>query len=105
MEYKTSMTEGVIWKKMLIFCIPLILGNLFQQLYSTIDSVIVGKLVGKEALGAIGSCDPIITFTLGLCIGASAGAGVIIAQYYGAKNCNWSGFGAVFADYRDFNGA
>ena len=86
MEYKTSMTEGVIWKKMLIFCIPLILGNLFQQLYSTIDSVIVGKLVGKEALGAIGSCDPIITFTLGLCIGASAGAGVIIAQYYGAKN-------------------
>jgi len=86
MEYKTSMTEGVIWKKMLVFCVPLILGNLFQQLYSTIDSVIVGKLVGKEALGAIGSCDPIITFTLGLCIGASAGAGVIIAQFYGAKN-------------------
>ncbi len=85
MEYKTSMTEGSIWKKMLLFCIPLILGNLFQQLYSTIDSVIVGKLIGKTALAAVGACEPIISFIIGLCAGASAGAGVVISQLYGAK--------------------
>jgi len=86
MDYKTSMTEGSIWKKMLLFCIPLIFGNIFQYLYSTVDSIIVGRLVGDQALAAIGVGDPIISLVLGLCAGASGGAGVVISQYYGAKN-------------------
>ena len=49
------MTEGIIWKKMLFFCIPLILGNLFQQLYSTVDSIIVGRVIGERALAAVGA--------------------------------------------------
>ena len=49
MDYKTTMTEGSIWQKMLLFCIPLVLGNVFQQLYSTVDSIIVGRLVGDTA--------------------------------------------------------
>ena len=86
MDYKTSMTEGSIWKKMLFFCIPLILGNLFQQLYSTVDSIIVGRVIGESALAAVGACDPVISFVLGICAGVSGGAGVVISQYYGAKD-------------------
>ncbi len=86
MDYKTSMTEGSIWKKMLLFCIPLIFGNIFQYLYSTVDSIIVGRLVGETALAAVGVCDPVISLVIGLCAGASGGAGVVISQYYGAKN-------------------
>ena len=80
------MTEGCIWKKMLLFCIPLILGNLFQQLYSTVDSIIVGKVIGETALAAVGACDPVISFVLGICAGVSGGAGVVISQYYGARD-------------------
>lgn len=86
MEHNTSMTEGSIWKKMLLFCVPLILGNLFQQLYSTVDSIIVGKVIGETALAAVGACEPVVSFVLGICAGASGGAGVVISQYYGAKN-------------------
>lgn len=80
------MTEGVIWKKILYFSIPLILGNLFQQLYNTVDSIIVGNYIGSEALAAVGSSGSIINLLIGFCIGASAGAGVIIAQFYGAQD-------------------
>lgn len=80
------MTEGSIWKKILLFSIPLILGNLFQQLYNTVDSIIVGNYIGSEALAAVGSSGSLIGLLIGFCIGASAGAGVVISQFYGAQD-------------------
>ena len=85
MKNSTIMTEGSIWKKILFFSIPLILGNLFQQLYNTVDSIIVGNYIGSEALAAVGSSS-LINLLIGFCIGASAGAGVVIAQFYGAQD-------------------
>lgn len=79
------MTEGNIVKQILYFSIPLVVGNLFQQLYNTVDSVVVGKYVGKEALAAVGSSNSLINLLIGLLVGISTGAGVIIAQYYGGK--------------------
>lgn len=73
-------------KKILFFSIPLILGNLFQQLYNTVDSIIVGNYIGSEALAAVGSSGSLINLLIGFCIGASAGAGVVIAQFYGAQD-------------------
>lgn len=86
MKKSTVMTEGSIWKKILFFSIPLILGNLFQQLYNTVDSIIVGNYIGSEALAAVGSSGSLINLLIGFCIGASAGAGVVIAQFYGAQD-------------------
>ena len=71
------MTEGSIWKKLLIFSVPLILGNLLQQLYSTVDSIIVGNCVGKEALAAVGATGSIVNLLIAFSQGASVGAGVI----------------------------
>ena len=86
MKNQSVMTEGPIWKKILYFSIPLILGNLFQQMYNTVDSIIVGNYIGSEALAAVGSSGSIINLLIGFCVGASAGAGVVISQYYGAQN-------------------
>ena len=86
MKNSAIMTEGSIWKKILFFSIPLILGNLFQQLYNTVDSIIVGNYIGSEALAAVGSSGSLINLLIGFCIGASAGAGVVIAQFYGAQD-------------------
>ena len=86
MKKQSVMTEGPIWKKILYFSIPLILGNLFQQMYNTVDSIIVGNYIGSEALAAVGSSGSIINLLIGFCVGASAGAGVVISQYYGAQN-------------------
>lgn len=86
MKNSTIMTEGSIWKKIFFFSIPLILGNLFQQLYNTVDSIIVGNYIGSEALAAVGSSGSLINLLIGFCIGASAGAGVVIAQFYGAQD-------------------
>ena len=86
MKKSTVMTEGSIWKKILFFSIPLILGNLFQQLYNAVDSIIVGNYIGSEALAAVGSSGSLINLLIGFCIGASAGAGVVIAQFYGAQD-------------------
>lgn len=80
------MTEGVIWKQLIFFSIPLLIGNLFQQLYNTVDSVVVGQFIGKEALAAVGSSNPLINLIIGMFLGISVGAGVIVSQYYGAKN-------------------
>ena len=80
------MTEGIIWKSILLFAIPLILGNLLQQLYNTADMVIVGQFVGKNALAAVGSSGSFVMLLISFCMGTSTGAGVVIAQYYGAKN-------------------
>jgi len=86
MNKKTMMTEGAIWKKILLFSIPLILGNLFQQLYNTVDSIIVGNYIGSHALAAVGSGSSFINLLIGFCVGASAGAGVVISQAYGAQD-------------------
>ncbi len=77
-------TDGVIWKELLRFSAPLLLGNLFQQLYNTVDSVIVGRFIGTHALAAVGSAFPIINMIIGFFMGAAAGAGVVLAQNYGA---------------------
>lgn len=79
------MTEGVIWKQLLAFSMPLLIGNLFQQLYNTADSIVVGNFVGSDALAAVGSSNSLINLIIGMSMGIGTGAGVIISQYYGAK--------------------
>lgn len=80
-----GITEGVIWKQLLIFFFPIMLGTFFQQLYNTVDAVIVGQYVGKEALAAVGgSTGTLINLLVGFFVGLSSGATVIISQYYGA---------------------
>lgn len=82
-----AITEGVIWKQLLIFFFPIMLGTFFQQLYNTADAIIVGQFVGKEALAAVGgSANQISNLIIGFFVGVSSGATVIIAQYYGARN-------------------
>lgn len=78
------MTEGVIWKQLLAFSLPLLVGNLFQQLYNTVDSVVVGNFIGSDALAAVGSSNSLINLIIGMFMGIGTGAGVIISQYYGA---------------------
>lgn len=80
------MTEGVIWKTLLRFTIPMAIGLLFQQLYNTVDSIVVGQFVGKEALAAVGSTTSIVNMLVGFCMGLSTGATVIISQSYGAHD-------------------
>lgn len=85
-ETKGLMTHGAIWKKILLFSLPLLLGNVFQQLYNTVDSVIVGNYVGGDALAAVGTSGPIINLLVGLFMGIATGAGVVIARYFGAQD-------------------
>ncbi len=85
-ETKGLMTQGAIWKKILLFSLPLLLGNVFQQLYNTVDSVIVGNYVGGDALAAVGTSGPIINLLVGLFMGIATGAGVVIARYFGAQD-------------------
>lgn len=87
MERQNRITEGVIWKQILIFFFPILVGTFFQQLYNTVDAVVVGRFAGKEALSSVGgSSSQIINLVVGFFTGLSAGATVIISQYYGAKN-------------------
>lgn len=79
------MTEGPIWKRMILFAIPLFLGNLFQQLYNTADSLIVGNFLGSDALAAVSSSGSLIFLMVGFFNGISLGAGVVIARYFGAQ--------------------
>ena len=80
-------TEGVIWKQLLAFFFPILLGTFFQQLYNTVDMVIVGRFVGKEALASVGgSSGQVVNLVVGFFTGLSAGAGVIVSQYYGAND-------------------
>ena len=86
-EKKTRlMTEGSIWKNLLLFSVPLILGNLLQQLYNTADSIIVGNFLGSNALAAVGSSGSPIYLLIGFSQGIAVGAGVVVAQYLGAKD-------------------
>ena len=81
-----QITEGVIWKQLLYFFFPILLGTFFQQLYNTADAMVVGHFVGKEALACVGgSSSQIINLIVGFFIGLSSGATVIIAQYYGGR--------------------
>ena len=80
------MTVGAPWKSILIFTLPMIIGNIAQQLYSTVDSIVVGKYIGDNALASVGSATPIINMILVLFIGISAGASIMVSQYFGAKN-------------------
>ena len=81
-----DMTVGSPWKGILAFTLPMLLGNIAQQLYNTVDSIVVGQYVGDNALAAVGSCGPILNLLLVLFIGISTGAGVMVSQYFGAKN-------------------
>ena len=82
----TDMTTGEPWKKIVAFMIPMLLGNIAQQLYNTVDSIVVGKYVGDNALAAVGSAFPVFNLLLVLFIGISVGAGIMVSQYFGAKN-------------------
>lgn len=81
-----DMTVGSPAKLMLQFAVPLLIGNLFQQLYNMVDSVVVGQFIGANALGAVGATGSIINLFFGLTNGLANGIGIIIAQFYGAKN-------------------
>lgn len=80
------MTSGAIWKRMILFALPLMLGNLFQQMYNTVDSLIVGRFVGSSALAAVSSSGSLIGMLIGLLSGISSGAGVIVARHFGAQD-------------------
>ena len=80
------MTVGTPWKSILQFTFPMLIGNIAQQLYNTVDTIVVGKYIGDNALSAVGSAGPIINMLLVLFIGISAGASIMVSQYFGAKN-------------------
>ena len=80
------MSEGNIWKQLLFFSIPLVLGNIFQQLYNAVDSIIVGNFVGSQALAAVTSSSPVINMLISFFMGLSIGAGVVISRYFGAND-------------------
>ena len=80
------MTQGAIWQQLIGFAIPMAVGLLFQQLYNTVDTIVVGQFVGKEALAAVGSTSSIINMLVGLSAGLSTGASVVISQCYGARD-------------------
>ena len=80
-----DMTQGNITKHLLLYAGPLIIGDLFQQLYHTVDSVVVGQFRGKEALAAIGAAGPVMNILIFMIAGISMGASILMAEYYGAK--------------------
>lgn len=81
-----QITEGVIWKQLLLFFFPILLGTFFQQMYNTVDTIIVGRFVGTHALAAVGATAPLISLINGFFIGLSSGATVILSQFYGATD-------------------
>lgn len=80
-----DMTQGSPWKKIVLFAVPMLVGNIAQQLYNTVDSVVVGNYVGDNALAAVGSAGPILNLLIVLFVGISVGAGIMVSQYFGAK--------------------
>ena len=86
-QLANQITDGIIWKQLLIFFFPIVFGTFFQQLYNTVDTVIVGHFVGKNALASVGgSSTQIVNLVVGFFTGLSSGASVIIAQFYGARD-------------------
>lgn len=84
-RHDVDMTQGSVFKHLLLFALPLLAGNLFQQLYNMVDTWVVGNYVSNEAFSAVGTVSPIINMLIGSFMGLSSGAGVVISQYYGAK--------------------
>ena len=82
----TDMTVGTPWKSIVMFSIPMLIGNIAQQLYNTVDSIVVGHYEGDNALAAVGSAAPLLNLLLVLFVGISAGVGIMVAQYFGAKS-------------------
>lgn len=80
-----TMTEGKEWKLILLFTLPLMAGNLLQQLYNTVDGIIVGNFVSEDALAAVGTCSPLTMLFIAIAVGMSNGAAVVISQLYGAR--------------------
>lgn len=83
---RNSLTEGPIWKKLILFALPILLGNIFQQFYNTFDSWVVGNYLGDDALAAVSSSGSLIFLMIGFFNGLAMGAGVIIARYFGARD-------------------
>lgn len=81
-----DMTEGRPWEKIVLFTVPMLLGNIAQQLYNTVDSVVVGNYVGDNALAAVGSAGPILNLLIVLYVGISMGASIMVSQYFGARD-------------------
>lgn len=81
-----DMTVGKPWEDILIFTVPMLIGNIAQQLYNTVDSVIVGRFVGDNALAAVGSAGPILNLLIVLFVGISVGASIMVSQYFGARS-------------------
>lgn len=89
MDHRSSaaqITEGVIWKQLLLFFFPILMGSFFQQMYNTVDTIIVGRAIGTEALAAVGSSSSLINLLNGFFIGLSSGATVVLSQFYGAAD-------------------
>lgn len=83
---QNQITEGVIWKQLLIFFFPILLGSFFQQMYNTVDTVVVGRFVGTTALAAVGASGPLIDLLIGFFTGLASGATVVVSQRYGARD-------------------
>ncbi|MFS8501503.1 MAG: MATE family efflux transporter [Caldicoprobacter sp.] len=81
-----DMTEGEPWKRIIVFSIPMLIGNIAQQLYNTVDSIVIGRYVGDNALAAVGNAFPVLNFLLVLFVAVATGAGIMVAQYFGAKD-------------------
>src|SRR5690554_2668574 len=81
-----DLTEGTPWKRIVGFTIPMLLGNIAQQFYNAADSIIVGRYIGDNALAAVGSAGPILNLLLVLFVGIAVGAGIMVSQYFGAKD-------------------
>lgn len=81
-----DMTVGEPWKRIVEFSIPMLIGNIAQQLYSTVDAIVVGRYVGDNALAAVGSALPVLFFLLVLFVAVATGAGIMVSQYFGAKD-------------------
>lgn len=84
-RHEADMTEGNVARHLFDFALPLLIGNVFQQFYNTVDTWVVGNYVSNEAFSAVGTVTPIVNMLIGAFLGLSSGAGVVISQYYGAK--------------------
>lgn len=83
---QVDMTQGRPWEKIVVFTVPMLVGNIAQQLYNTVDSIVVGKYVGDNALAAVGSASPVFNLLLVLFVGISMGASIMVSQYFGSRD-------------------
>lgn len=86
MNQRNSITEGIIWKQLLLFCFPIMLGTLFQQLYNAVDVIVVGQFVGEKALASVGASSQIVNMIVNLFVGISSGTTVIVSRFYGGND-------------------